>query len=197
MKGFKDKHHVACPAMPVRDGFKPEHRPLIRRHVFPAMVARPVPKSEMFASEAATKAMRDEWDRLWDKCVWASTDIREWEVVAKMARQGGQNIHMARIFGICVEKNAELPPGSPGRKFKYRVVFGGNQVITQNWEQAQFLDQGSSPASQEVGKPCDAYGCYPGHLCQMSDAEQAYVQAELTGPPTWICIPEELSLIHI
>ena len=25
-----------------------------------------------------------------------------------------------------------------------------------------------------------------------ADAEQAYVQAELKGPPTWVCLPEEL-----
>ena len=140
MKDYKTKHGVACPAMPLRSPVIPEHRSLITRHVFPAMVARPVPKNEMMAKEAARKAMRSEWDRLWDKKVWARTDIREWNEVARLARKGGEKFHMARIFGICVEKNSELPEGDPARKFKYRVVFGGNQVTTETWDQAPFLD---------------------------------------------------------
>ena len=96
--------------------------------------------------------MRSEWARLWDKRVWDRRDVREWEAAARLARKDCENIHMARIFGICVEKNSELPEGDPARKFKYRGVFGGNQVTTETWDQAQFLDQGSSPASQEVGK---------------------------------------------
>ena len=35
---------------------------------------------------------------------------------------------MGYLFGICVEKNAELDPSL--RKFKGRVVFQGNQVYT-------------------------------------------------------------------
>ena len=102
-KNFQLKHGVACPAMPLRSPVVPEHRGLVTRHVFPAMVARPVPKNEMMAKEAARKAMRSEWKRLWDKKVWAHTDVREWSEVARLARKGGENIHMARIFGICVE----------------------------------------------------------------------------------------------
>jgi hypothetical protein len=36
-----------------------------------------------------------------------------------------------RVFGICVEKNAELLEGDPSRKYKGRVVFQGNQVLDQ------------------------------------------------------------------
>ena len=35
------------------------------------------------------------------------------------------------------------------------------------------------------------YGCAPGHDIEMADAEQAYVQAELRGIETWICLPPE------
>ena len=68
-------------------------------------------------------------------------------------------------------RNSELPDGAPGKKFKYRVVFGGNQVTIETREAAQFLDQGSQPASQEVGKVCDACGCMPVNSCEISDAE--------------------------
>ena len=50
---------------------------------------------------------------------------------------------MGRLFGLCVQKGAELPDGDKRKKFKYRVVFQGNQVVTQNWEVALFQDLGS------------------------------------------------------
>ena len=64
---------------------------------------------------------------------------------------------------------------------KYRVVFQGNNVVTQNWETALFQDLGSSPASMEAGKAVDAYGCMMGHDIEQADAEQAYVQAYHEG----------------
>ena len=74
-------------------------------------------------------------------------------------------MHLARIFGILVETWTELPVNDPRRKFKFRAVHHGDKnVICQ--------DLGSSPASMEAGEMADAYG---------SDAEQAYIQAELEG----------------
>ena len=103
----------------------------------------------------------------------------------------GKTVHMGRIFGIMVEKNYELAIDDPKRKFKYRVVFQGNQVHTQNFEVAMFQDLGSSPASMEAGKAVQAFGLFPGHDIQQADAEQAYIQAELTGTETWVALPEE------
>ena len=63
---------------------------------------------------------------------------------------------------------------------KYRVVFQGNNVFTQNHEIALFQDIGSQPASMEAGKATDAFGCFEGHELQQADAMQAYIQAEFT-----------------
>ena len=43
----------------------------------------------------------------------------------------------------------------------------------------------------ESGKCVDAWGCLPGHDLEQADAEQAYVQARLTGTPTWVLLPED------
>jgi len=88
-------------------------------------------------------------------------------------------------------KNAELPEGSAARKYKGRVVFQGNRVVNQNWETAIFQDLGSAPATMEAGRAADCYGCMPGHVITVADAEQAYVQAELKGNPTWVALPPE------
>ena len=43
----------------------------------------------------------------------------------------------------------------------------------------------------EAGKACDAYGIMPGHAVECSDDPQAYIQSELTGPPTWVALPDD------
>eukprot|EP00974_Lingulodinium_polyedra_P110417 10678474-Lingulodinium_polyedra.AAC.1 len=71
------------------------------------------------------------------------------------------------------------------RKYKYRVVFQGNRVVDQNYDAAIFQDLGSAPATIEASRAADAYGAAPGHETEVADVEQAYVQADMTGTPTW------------
>ena len=108
-----------------------------------------------------------------------------------MREPRGKAIHLGRLFGVCDEKSSELPKGDPRRKFKYRVVFQGNNVATQNWEVAVFQDLGSNPATMQSGKAADCYGRMGGNKTEQADAEQAYVQAELKGTETWIALPPE------
>ena len=91
-----------------------------------------------------------------------------------------------------VIKNSELPEGDPKRKYKYRLVFSGDRVVTESWQMALFQDQGSNAASMESGKTIYFYGSLPGHHIEQADAEQAYIQAALQGPTTWVLLPEEL-----
>ena len=90
-----------------------------------------------------------------------------------------------------MEKNYELPPEHPSRKFKGRVVFQGNRVVNQNWEAAVFQDLGSAPATMDASRAADCFGASPGYCTEIADAEQAYIQAELRGTPCWICLPED------
>ena len=96
---------------------------------------------------------------------------------------------MGFLFGICVEKNAEIDASL--RKFKGRVVFQGNQVYDQNHNYAIFQDLGSSPTTLQAAKAVDFFGCLPGHVIEVADAEQAYTQAEMKGDPIWVCLPLE------
>ena len=105
--------------------------------------------------------------------------------VLRHAREAGEEAHWATLFELCVIKNAELPEDHPLRKYKGRVVFGGHNVKDQNWIAAMFQNLSSSPPTMEAGKACDAFGIMPGNAVECSDAPQAYIQSELTGPPTW------------
>ena len=86
---------------------------------------------------------------------------------------------MGRLFGLCVEKGSELPDDDERNQFKYRVVFGGDNVIDQSWEAAVLQNLGSSPASMSAGKFLDYYSCVDGNSGEQADAEQAYVHALL------------------
>ena len=160
------------------------------------MVARPLGKADLrgFSDDKLKKA-RDarlkEWTNLRSKFVWLDADVEEWSDVVARTRKAGRTVHLGYLHGLMVEKNSELPDGDENKKLKYRVVFLGDRVRTQNWEQAMFQDQGSAPATMEAAKFADMYGLFPGHDVEQADAEQAYVQAELKGPPTYVVLPED------
>ena len=43
----------------------------------------------------------------------------------------------------------------------------------------------------EAAKAVDAYGLFPGKVVEQSDADQAYIQCELGGSPSYVRIPRE------
>ena len=149
-----------------------------------------VTRKEAIANLAAQKAVMAEWTKLRGQKVWDEKGVRPWADVRAAARREGKTIHVGRIFDICVEKNSELPASDPRRKFKGRVVFGGNDVRDQNAEAAFFQDLGSSPATMEASKFCDLYSLLKGNDAQQADAVSAYTQATLdSANPTWVRIP--------
>ena len=135
--------------------------------------------------------------------MWDLDTVREWSDVKKRVDEG-EKAHVGDVFGICVLKGSELPPGIDGRKYKGRFVFRGNMVKDEKGDFAIFNDLSSSPASMESSKVVDAYGLIKGHVIQQSDAKAAYTQAEMGtevpqepfGPPvkvtTWVRLPKDL-----
>ena len=188
---------VTCdsvPAMPVFPHEQHEHREQERKFLplFQACVARPVSRKESRTNPAARAALDKEWDRLRAAGCWDEKSVCEWSEVAGLARKSQTKAHLGRIFDICVEKGSELPEGHPGRKFKGRVVFQGNNVKDENWNVAMFQDLSSSPATMSAAKFADAIGLLAGNAVEIADAEQAYIQAELaTEVPTWVELPPE------
>ena len=179
------------PQMPLRVERYP-HRP---KHTtidpFPCMVARTVKKDEMRANPVAMKAMMTEYNKL-DGLAWETDKVREWKDVKAEADKRGVEVHVAMVFGICVEKGSELQPGDPNRKFKGRFVLQGNEIRTQNHDYAVFNELGSNPATLEASKITDLWGSAPGHTSQQTDARQAYVQSEARGEVvTWVRLPHE------
>ena len=86
--------------------------------MFNTAVARPVGRKEMMENDDARKAMRKEWLGQHAAGVYDFSIVREYDDVVREAKANKTEVHMARVHGICVEKNYQLPAGSPSRKFK-------------------------------------------------------------------------------
>ena len=85
-------------------------------------------------------------------------------VLAAISQQLFQLIvHFGYLFGFMVEKGAEFPEGDERRRWKYRVVFQGNNVRDQDWKTALFTDMQSTPATLEASRVADINACFPGH----------------------------------
>ena len=181
------------PSMPCVTSERIQHREKAVKVVrfFDALVSRPVGRKEMLTNPDALASMKKEWSGLIDQGVFDLGAVREYDAVAREAKAKGEEIHMARAHGICVEKHSQLPVGDPKRKFKGRGVLLGNQVKNQSFEAAMFQDLGNSPASFEASRWADFLGCHDGWDVQMADAVQAYIQATLRGTPCWIELPPE------
>ena len=184
------------PVMPCTCFVKDDHRERLGSSVIGsivgnALVARPVGRKEMLNDPEALESMMKEWKGQWTAGVYDFKVVREYDDVLKEASDKGEEIHMARVHGICVEKQSALPKEDKRRKFKGRGVLLGNQVKNQNLEAAFFQDLGNSPASFESSRWADMFGCLPGHNVQLADAIQAYIQAPLSGVACWVELPDE------
>ena len=73
--------------------------------------------------------------------------------------------------------------------YEGRVVFGGNDVWTQNRDVAILQELAPQPATLEASGAADAYGCLDCHTIEQADVEQAYVQALMNGTPTYVRLP--------
>ena len=127
-------------------------------YCYNACVARPVKRKEIDETPKAQAALDEEWNRLKSIGTWNEDGVREWNEVAEEARQANKKIHVADIFEICVQKNAELPDDDPRKKFKGRSVYRGNEGRDEFHDHAIYQEMSSQPASMQAGKACDAYG---------------------------------------
>ena len=104
------------------------------------MVATPL--KQWKSDPRALKALAEEHAKLIAAQVWDETPL-EWSEVSRIARDKGLLVHLGRVFAIMSVKGSELTPEM--QKVKARLVFSGDNVSTNVWQQlAEFADLGSS-----------------------------------------------------
>ena len=158
----------------------------------PACVAKPVTKARMVGNKEAMDAYWEEWSNLEAKGVWSWDSLSEWDDVAAKAKAEGTEVHFGYLFGFMVIKGDEFNEGDPRRRWKYRIVFQGNEVKDQDWQVALFQQLATAPATLEAARVAEIYSCLPGHSVEVQDVEQAYISADLGGVPTYVQLPKEL-----
>ena len=84
---------------------------------------------------------------------WDEKHPRGLRDVTNEARNAGKTILVGPLFGICVEKHSELE--QKRRKYKGRVVFGGNNVRDEFGLAAAFPEQGSGASFATASKLLD------------------------------------------
>ena len=62
----------------------------------------------------------------------------------------------------------------------------------QNWDAALLNEMVSTTPTLEAPRATDMYSCFEGNAVQVRDVEQAYLQAEMEGPPVYVQLPEDL-----
>ena len=196
---FRKIRRKIIPAMPCRtvketstNAQLTAHRPRSEHHpAYNAMVARLLTSKEAINNPKAFQAILDEEKSCSNKVFGILRPSGRRDVIKDAVRLN-KKVHFARIFPICFEKGSGLPEGDPDRKFKGRCVAQGNDARDENSHAAIFQELSSSPATLEAAKSVDAYGSIKGHHIQQCGAQQAYVQSELGGIETCICLPKIL-----
>ena len=180
-QAFPRKGDDHIPAMPCGANYEGEpHRPKIvpfNSHIWITMnacVARPVSRKDILQSPPAQASMKAEY-RFGIQCSGMKTKSASGLTLpARPKRAITYEFNFGYLFGICVEKNSELPPLHPKWEFKGRVVFQGNRVTNQNWEAAIVQDMGSCPATMKGSKAADLYGLAPGHAVDCRSCSSIY-----------------------
>ena len=124
-------------------------------------------------------------------------DVEFYDQVIRRSKATGRPIHLGRLFDSGVLKGSELPEGHANRKYKGRVVFGGNNVQDEYGSAAAFPEAGSGASYASASELLDAIALFPGNVGEQSDAPAAYTQAEMYeedieghDTPTYVQLPE-------
>ena len=102
-------------------------------------VAKDVLRDKWKTIPKALDAVAAEWVRLRAQHVWDEDHPRTLGSVQAEAKRNNKTIHIGRLFDLCVEKHSSL--AAHLRKYKGRVVFGGNNVRDEYGLAAMFPEQ--------------------------------------------------------
>ena len=128
---------------------------------FWALVAKDIPRVQAKTTPRALEAFEDEWGKLRVKRAWLEDQVMKRWGVNRKATEVGVDANFGRLHDLCVEKHSELPDEAD-RKYKGRVVFGGNNITQQDGLQVLFNEGGSSDSFISAPKALDGVLLLPG-----------------------------------
>ena len=154
----------------------------------PFFVTRALSRNEM-KEPKALKAILDEGRALIDVGTWDESTVIEKEKLLQKSKNSQQKIHYGDVLTLCSIKFAEMK--EEHWKYKGRICFRGDNTKDEYGAPAVFQELSSSPTTVQTANANIAYGLFDGHRSTSSDAQRAYVQADLKSKyPTYVSIPK-------
>lgn len=150
------------------------------------LIHKPIEIPEAMKIPGARKALDKEWDKLHAKA-WGLNSVQEKSDIEEWSKRTGQEVHFANILELVHEKHAEL--NKVEKEYKGRCVLGGHNVRDASGYLGVFSEQGTSASLMPTAKMIDALARCPEMEGYEMDAQSAYTQADLGGPPTYIILP--------
>lgn len=96
--------------------------------------------------------------------------------------------HIARVFPVHGIKDAE-DANKETHNWRVRAVFGGNHIRTTTGLTAVFQEIHSTPLTMEAARVLIFLALYFGFIILQADCVKAYLQALMTGVPTFVKLP--------
>ena len=103
----------------------------------------------------------------------------------------GEEAHLGFLSGIMVEKD-QTSLEMIFNDISSTEFFRGNDAEDQNWDAAMLQEMATAPTTLEASRYSDVLSCFPGNSVEWRDVQQAYLQAEVEGTPTYVVLPPKL-----
>ena len=154
-----------------------------------ACVASPISPKVAASIPAAKSAADSEWAKLVKAGTWELTPVPYAEAIRR-AKQRNVEFHHSRIFIITVMKHSE---DALLMKYKARAVLNGSFVNDEFNTKIDFENVTSSATSFESARSIMALSAQENWCLTTSDAESAYIQAELDcrSSETYVTLPQQ------
>ena len=157
------------------------------------LVTRALSRQEWISNPKALEAIQKESEGLRANQTWEDETACDADELIRQSKVLSKEIKVAELLILCGIKHAELDVTK--QKYKGRIVYRGDKVLTQNGDIVLFTEVSTSPTTMIALNMCLWWGALDGHATSTADAVQAFLQSYLPeDEPTYVILPRQLWL---
>ena len=157
------------------------------------LVTKALSRNEWVSNPKALEAIQKESEGLRANQTWDDETACDADELMRQSKVLSKEIKVAELLILCGIKHAELDASK--QKYKGRIVYRGDKVMTQNGDIVLFTEVSTSPTTIIALNMCLWWGALDGHATSTADAVQAFLQSYLPeDEPTFVILPRQLWL---
>ena len=141
------------------------------------LVTRALSRQEWISNPKALKAIQKESEGLRANQMWDDETACDADKLMRQSKVLSKEIKVAELLILCGIKHAELDVTK--QKYKGRIVYRGEKVLTQNGDIVLSTEVSTSPTTMIALNMCLWWGALDGHATSTADAVQAFLQSYL------------------